>query len=98
MTRLASKQRAARALPHPFAPVATVTGAMVLALVCVGWLIYFINHISRSISVNHIVDRIAGEAELVIDEFMSYPRGPFQLPDRSEASSAEHGTPILNRQ
>jgi uncharacterized membrane protein len=89
---------AARLLPHPFVPVATVTGAMVLALVCVGWLIYFINHISRSISVNHIVDRIARETELVIDEFMPYPRGPFQLPDRSEASSAEHGTPILNRQ
>jgi uncharacterized membrane protein len=89
---------AARALPHPFAPVATVTGAMVLALLCVGWLIYFINHISRSISVNHIVDRIARETELVIDEFMPYPRGPFQLPDRSEASSAEHGTPIFNRQ
>ena len=89
---------ATRALPHPFVPVATVTGAMVLALVCVGWLIYFINHISHSISVNHIVDRIAHETELVIDEFMPYPRGPFQLPDRSEASSAEHGTPILNRQ
>ena len=89
---------AARALPHPFVPVATVTGAMVLALVCVGWLIYFINHISRSISVNHIVDRIARETELVIDEFMPYPRGPFLLPDRSEASSAEDGTPILNRQ
>ncbi len=89
---------AARALPHPFVPVATVTGAMVLALVCVGWLIYFINHISRSISVNHIVDRIARETELVIDEFMPYPRGPFPLPDRSEASAAEDGTPILNRQ
>jgi uncharacterized membrane protein len=89
---------AARALPHPFVPVATVTGAMVLALVCVGWLIYFINHISRSISVNHIVDRIARETELVIDEFMPYPRGPFPLPDRSEASSAEEGAPILNRQ
>jgi uncharacterized membrane protein len=89
---------AARALPHPFVPVATVTGAMVLALVCVGWLIYFINHISHSISVNHIVDRIARETELVIDEFMPYPRGPFQLPDRSEASSVEQGAPILNRQ
>jgi uncharacterized membrane protein len=43
---------------------------MVLALLCVGWLIYFINHISQSISVNHIVDRIARETELVIDEFM----------------------------
>jgi len=89
---------AARALPHPFVPVVTVTGAMVLALVCVGWLIYFINHISHSISVNHIVDRIAGEAELVIDEFMPYPRGPFRLPDRSDVSPAENGAAILNRQ
>src|SRR5450755_2935980 len=89
---------AARSLPHPFVPVATVTGAMVLALLCVGWLIYFINHISQSISVNHIVDRIARETELVINEFMPYPRGAFQLPDRSEPSSAERGAPILNRQ
>ncbi len=87
---------AARALPHPFVPVATVTGAMVLALVCVGWLIYFINHISRSISVNHIVDRIAGETELVIDQLMPYPRGRFPLQDRSDVSSAKHGTPILS--
>jgi uncharacterized membrane protein len=89
---------AARALPQPFVPVATVTGAMVLALVCVGWLVYFINHISHSISVNHIVDRIARETELVIDEFMPYPRGQFRLPDRSEPSSAKHGASILSRQ
>ena len=88
---------AARALPHPFVPVATVTGAMVLALVCVGWLIYFINHISQSISVNHIVDRIARETEGVIDELMPYPRGSFPLPYRSEVSPAEDGV-ILNRQ
>jgi uncharacterized membrane protein len=59
---------AARALPHRLVPVATVTGAMVLALVCGGWLIYLINHIFRSISVNHIVDRIARETELVIEQ------------------------------
>ena len=70
---------------------------MLLALVCVGWLIYFINHISRSISVNHIVDRIAREAELVVDQFMPFPRGPFPLSDRNEPCTAEHGTPILNR-
>ncbi len=87
---------AVRSLPHAFVPVATVTGAMVLALVCVGWLIYFINHISRSISVNHIVDRIARETELVIDQLMPYPRGRFPLPDRSEASPAKDGTHILN--
>jgi uncharacterized membrane protein len=87
---------AARSLPHPFVPVATVTGAMVLALICVGWLIYFINHISQSISVNHIVDRIARETELVIDELMPYPRGQFTLPDRGEAAPATDGT-ILNQ-
>jgi uncharacterized membrane protein len=44
------------------------------------------------------VDRIARETELVIDEFMPYPRGPFQMPDHHEASLAEHGAAILNRQ
>src|SRR5579863_8496975 len=32
----------ARALPKPFAPVVTVLGAMLLAVVCVGWLLFFI--------------------------------------------------------
>ena len=67
---------AARSLPTPFAPVVTVTGAMALAPVCVGWLIYFIHHISNAISVNHIVDRIARETEEVIDELMPYPWRP----------------------
>jgi uncharacterized membrane protein len=88
---------AARALPQPFVPVATVTGAMGLALICVGWLIYFIHHISQSISVNHIVDRIARETELIIVELMPHPRGPFPIPVRSEAPPAEEGA-ILNRQ
>ena len=64
---------AARSLPHPFAPVATVLGAMVLALVCVGLLLFFIHHISQAISVNHIVDRIAQETEAMIDEIMPWP-------------------------
>jgi uncharacterized membrane protein len=87
----------ARALPHPFVPVATVTGAMALALISVGWLIYFIHHISQSISVNHIVDRIARETELVIEELMPHARSPFPLPVRSEAAPVNNGV-ILNRQ
>ena len=65
---------AAHSLPHPFAPVATVLGAMALALVCVGLLLFFIHHISQAISVNHIVDRIAEETEAMIDELMPGPR------------------------
>ena len=38
----------------------------------------FIYHISNAISVNHIVDRIARETELVIDELMPELRKPFQ--------------------
>lgn len=89
---------AARAVPQPFAPVLTVAGAMLLALVCVAWLIYFINHISRSISVNHIVDRIARETELVIDELMPEPRGAYVLPSASDALSPEAGAVCLSRQ
>jgi uncharacterized membrane protein len=65
---------AARSMPHPFAPVVTVTGAMLLALISVGWLLYFIHHVSQAISVNHIVDRIARETEAVIDLLMPTPR------------------------
>jgi uncharacterized membrane protein len=66
---------AARSLPQPFAPVATVTGALILALASVIGLIYFIHHISRAVSVNHIIDRIARETEDVIDEIMPHKRG-----------------------
>jgi uncharacterized membrane protein len=87
---------AARSQPVPFVPVLTVTGAMLLALVAVGWLIFFIHHISQAISVNHIVDRIARETELVIDELMPRPRGrvePMNRPPRHETDDS----PILNQ-
>ena len=48
-------------------------GAMLLALACVGWLLFFIHHITHAISVNHIVDRIASETEAMIDEMMPGP-------------------------
>ena len=83
---------AARSVPYPFAPVATVLGAMVLAISCVALLLFFIHHISHAISVNFIVDRIAAETEAVIDEIMPRPHrvrrpgmvGPDQL-DPGEA-------------
>ena len=65
---------AARSQPRPFAPVATVMGAMLLALTCVAWLLFFIHHISNAISVNQIVDKIASETEAVIDDVMPWPR------------------------
>jgi len=89
---------AVRSLPHAFVPVATVTGAMLLAPLCVGWLIYFINHISQAISVNQIVDRIASETERVIDELMTERRSPYPMPEVLPSGQAEPAFPIVNRQ
>jgi uncharacterized membrane protein len=86
---------AARSLPSAFVPVLTVTGAMLLALVSVGWLIFFIHHISQAISVNHIVDRIARETELVIDELMPSPRTRFE-PIEHQPPDNSDDTAILN--
>jgi uncharacterized membrane protein len=65
---------AARSLPYPFAPIDTVAGAMLLAVACVAWLLFFIHHISRAISVNYIVDKIASDTEAVIDDILPWPR------------------------
>jgi uncharacterized membrane protein len=70
---------AAHSFPRPFAPVATVLGAMILALTCVGLLLFFIHHISQAISANHIVDRIAEETEGIIDDLMPRPHHPDRL-------------------
>jgi uncharacterized membrane protein len=85
---------AARSVPQPFAPVLTVMGAMVLALACVAWLLFFIHHISQAISVNHIVEKIAGETEAIVDEIMPEPRrgrmpeAPVPEPTEREAAVA----------
>ena len=86
---------AAHYLPEPFAPVTTVVGAVLLAIICVGLLLFFIHHISQAISVNHIVARIASETEAVIDDIMPSARGPRrpELADRVDLSTWDQ--PIL---
>jgi len=87
---------AARSLPVPFVPVVSVTGAMLLALVAVAWLIFFIHHISKAISVNHIVDRIARDTELVIEGLMPHLRSGFEAMSQEVIADGD-GAPILNR-
>jgi len=87
---------AARSVPRPFEPVLTVLGAMLLALACVGWLLFFIHHISQAISVNHIVDRIALETEAIIDTMMPQPLRENRLPDPPFPAPSEQDTPILS--
>jgi uncharacterized membrane protein len=78
---------AARSLPHPFAPILTVMGAMLLAVACVGWLLFFIHHISRAISVNHIVARIAADTIAMIDDTMPWPHRHDRLDGAAAAGS-----------
>ncbi len=85
----------ARTLPTPFAPVATVTGAMLLALACVGWLLFFIHHISQAISVSNIVDRIASETEAMVDEMMPWPHNPDGGIQNSHVDLTGWDTPVL---
>ena len=87
---------AAHQLPQPFAPVATVLGAMLLALACVGWLLFFIHHISHAISVSHIVDRIASETEVLIDEMMPGPHQPNATADPQLLEPATWETAIAS--
>ena len=87
---------AARSLPYPFAPVATVLGAMLLAVACVAWLLYFIHHISQAISVNQIVDRIASETEAMIDEMMPHPHRPTRMPDSDQVDPGNWEKPVLS--
>ena len=87
---------AARSMPVPVAPIATVVGAMGLALLCVGCLLFFIQHISQAISVNHIVDRIARETETVIDELMPHARGLYATSGPPAIESHDQEIAILS--
>jgi uncharacterized membrane protein len=86
---------AARVTPRPFAPVATVLGAMVLSIVCVAWLLYFIHHISQAINVNQIVDRIASETVAMVDEMMPNPRRVARVANGDPVDFSSWDTTIL---
>jgi uncharacterized membrane protein len=87
---------AARSVPQPFAPVLTVLGAMLLALACVAWLLFFIHHISQAISVNHIVEKIASETEAIIDEIMPEPRRRERMPETPVPEPTEREAPVAS--
>ena len=89
---------AARNIPTAFCPVVTVFGAMVLAFLCVTWLLFFIIHISRAVSVTHLVDRIARETEAIIHETLPERRADGEAVQKtvSPAHIDKGGMPILS--
>ena len=87
---------AARSLPKPVAPVATVLGAMLLAAACVCWLLFFIHHIAQAISVNQIVDKIASETEAMIDDLMPWPSRKNRLDNVNPVREYTFETAVLS--
>lgn len=49
-----------------YVPQVAVTGAVVLALVSIGFLIFFINHIARSVQASIVIDAIASDTIRVV--------------------------------
>ncbi len=89
---------AARNLPTAFCPVVTVFGAMILAFLCVTWLLFFIIHISRAVSVTHLVDRIARETEAMIVTDLPELRKDGEPVQKTVSATRldKAGTPVLS--
>ena len=87
---------AARTVPTAFSPVLTVFGAMLLSVACVAWLLFFISHIARSISVNYIVDRIARETERMIEAVMPNHRTTNNMPASFIDEASQWDAPVLS--
>lgn len=73
--------------PEPFIPQLGMVVALGLALVSLGWLLYFIQHIARGIQANHLIARIAGETQQVI--FQVFPEA-----DAAGNSPAQQRLPL----
>jgi len=59
----------------PFVPSLSVTLAVALVLVSVGFLIYFVDHMARSIQAPVIIDRATREALALVDRLFPEPIG-----------------------
>lgn len=70
--------------PEPFIPQLGMVGSLALALLSLGWLLYFIHHIAQGIQANHLVARIAAETAAIIDDEFPEPLGPGEAPAESQ--------------
>ncbi|MGI8550383.1 MAG: DUF2254 domain-containing protein [Dehalococcoidia bacterium] len=54
----------------PFVPALSISGGMLLALICVALLIYYIDHVSTSLQVETIIDNIRHELHAALDRLV----------------------------
>lgn len=84
--------RSEAADPDRFVPALSITVAILLALVCIGALIYFFHHASRTIQVSVVLNSTVGETFDVIDEFLD-TRLNEKMSDHTE--SLQHRLPVV---
>jgi uncharacterized membrane protein len=70
----------------PFVPSLAVLVGIALALVAIGFFVYFIHHVAASIQAASILSRVQGETVRVIDRL---------YPDTAAADASEDAPPIL---
>ncbi|NJO37078.1 MAG: DUF2254 domain-containing protein [Rhizobiales bacterium] len=63
-----------------FIPHVSISLAMLMALVSFGWLIYFIHDLSRSIQVDNVVAKVAGELAASLDSLAERHAGTVAVP------------------
>lgn len=68
--------------PRPFVPALGVSVALALAVVSMGWLVFFIHHIAQTIQANYLVDQLARESEAIVDEV--FPRDAAAQPEEPD--------------
>jgi uncharacterized membrane protein len=73
-----------------------VYGSVLLAMACVAWLLFFINHISRSVSVNHIIHKIARDTEDMIEQTMPHKQSTIKYQSYKEVEAMPGETVVVS--
>lgn len=86
---------------EPFVPALSVTSAVILAVLCLGLLIFFIHHMSQSLQVAVIMDDVRQEVVAQIDELYPQEIGDSspeaQLPVAAREKLKQNGKLIVVR-
>lgn len=89
--------RGVRSGEDPYVPSISVTLALLLAVLNLGLYIYFIHHITDSMQITTITQRIAQETHEAFDRWLERGGASTGLPWRGPATAPEEGWPIRTR-
>jgi uncharacterized membrane protein len=78
-----------------FVPVAAVAVAIVLALVSIGFMIYYINHVARSVQVAVIIQHVTAETQELLNEPLSGEARVHRLPNGQRQALVGDGNEVV---